>query len=99
MDLLSQLGLLFLVVVVPGIAIGSMIALLMLEKKVQSLEQTAHEHKQCIKTLQLRPVTFSSIPEPQLIEMMEEYRAYRNNGGGLDLLGYLLAQDEHLRFP
>lgn len=99
MDFISSFGFFFLAAVVPGIAIGSLVSILMLEKRVNSLRKIVQSQSKAIEILRQRSVLPPNFSGQQLSEMMEQYIHYRNTGGTLDLLSYLLAQDDKQMFP
>lgn len=68
-------------------------------KQLSDMQQIAAEQLLRIETLQRQSLRNQPTSKQLSIQTQAEYEAYRNGGGKLDLLSWLLAQDDHLRFP
>ncbi|OJU55641.1 MAG: hypothetical protein BGN96_12200 [Bacteroidales bacterium 45-6] len=68
-------------------------------KLLSDMQQIAAEQFLKIETLQRQSLRNQPTSEQLSIQTRAEYEAYQNGGGKLDLLSWLLAQDDHLRFP
>lgn len=70
-----------------------------LKKQISELEQIVLDQQKQIeilsKQIQLQLNTLGQQSSPT----QEKYEEYKRNGGRLDQLSWLLAQDEYLRFP
>lgn len=68
-------------------------------EQLSDMRQTAAEQLLRIETLQRQSLRNQPTSEQLSIQTQAEYEAYQNGGGKLDLLSWLLAQEDHLRFP
>ena len=70
-----------------------------LRKQITDLQQILSIQQKLLEILSQQQQLPVSLPGQLNSQTQEEYDEYKKNGGELDLLSWLLAQDEHLRFP
>jgi hypothetical protein len=68
-------------------------------KQLSGMQRTAAEQQEMIASLQSQLTQQGPTPSASNSILPEGYEAYKKNGGTLDELSYLLAQEDHLRFP
>ena len=68
-------------------------------KLLSSMQQIAAEQRLTIASLRSQLTQQESTPSGSNSILQEGYEAYKKNGRTLDELSYLLAQEDHLRFP